>query len=490
MSRELILALDQGSSSSRALAFDSRGRVVARVQRPIKTFRPRPGWVEHDPLDIARSMERSLDELLARLSSKDKILGLGLACQRSTVVFWDKNTGRPACRALSWQDGRAAELLTTLQEHQNAAHEHTGLYLTPYYSAPKIRHVFENNPTARRLRDDGVLRAGPVSAFLTWRLTSGERSLADPTLAQRMMLYNIRAMDWDPWLLRLFGVPPEVLPELVPTAGNLGVIRRGGRSFPLMAVVGDQQAALYALGQEEGAGLVNYGTGAFFLLNTGASQHRVPGLLTSVGWRLGASPAYYLQEGTVHAAGTSFEWLRDNFKLMRGASEIDRLCARSQNRLLALPAIGGLGAPRWDYSTPTVFFGLNSRSGPQDIVRGVTEGLAFLISDIVSALRSSGLNPGRLRAAGGLSRSSYLLQFQSDLLGLGLTRLRETEATAMGAAALAAKALGTGWGRFTVAEEKTFQPKMTPQDSERLRAQWRRFADASAELSRALGPIS
>ncbi len=487
MSQELVIALDQGSSSSRALAIDAQGRVVARVQVPLKTHHPKAGWIEHDALDLARTQEKALDAVLAKLPKSARVLGLGVACQRSTIVFWDRVTGKPAGRAPSWQDGRAAAVVAPLQGRQAEVHEKTGLYLTPYYSAPKIRWSLDNVPSVRRLADEGRLLVAPVSTFLIWRLTRGAVYAADPSMAQRTLLFNLRTLDWDPELLALFGVPRAVLPSISPTAGDWGAFERGGRTLRILASVGDQQAAAIGLGaMAPGSSVVNYGTGAFFLHNTGTQQHRVPGLLTTVGWKLTDQPPVFLQEGTVHAAGTSFDWLRENLGLLAPKADIDQLCRASKQRVLALQAIGGLGAPRWDYKTKTAFFGLTSQTRSVDLVRAVAEGIGFLISDIVLALRAAGLSPRTARASGGLSRIAFLLQFQADALGIPLERCRELEATALGAASLAVDASGAGWGdKLRQAKvDRVFKPVMGEEERKRLLHAWSAFTKAQAALSR------
>jgi glycerol kinase len=486
---EIVIALDQGSSSSRALAIDSQGRVAARAQFPVKTFYPKTGWVEHDALDLARTQEKALDSVLAKLPRAAKVLGIGIASQRSTVVLWDSKTGKPACRALSWQDGRAASIIAPLRDRQADAHEKTGLYLTPYYSAPKIRWILDNEPNARRLLEEGRLMAAPVSSFLIWRLTKGEVFAADPSMAQRMMLLNIRTLDWDSDMLSLFDIPRSILPSLFSSSGDWGSCQRGGRTLPLLACLGDQQAAVIGLGSmAEGSCVANYGTGAFFLHNTGDKQHRVPGLLTSVGWKLKDEPPVFLQEGTVHAAGASFDWLRQNLGLLSGNAGIDRACKASRQRVFALQAIGGLGAPRWDYVTKSAFFGMTAQTRSADLVRAVAEGVAFLISDIVGALRAGGLSPADVKVSGGLSRSAYLMQFQSDLLGMKLERCGEVEATALGAASLAARAAGAGWtARLRPGRpDKVFNPAMTEEKRNELLRAWSLFVSAQAALSLSL----
>lgn len=488
MTGQAVVALDQGSSSSRALALDAKGRVLARAQAKIKTFYPREGWIEHDPRDIVATQEDTLDNVLARLPKSVEVMGLGLACQRSTVVFWDKTTGKPAARAPSWQDGRATAIVAPMQDRQAQAHELTGLYLTPYYSGPKIRWFIDNSPAVLKLLEADRLMIGPVSSYLIWRLTKGEVFAADPTMAQRMMLLNIRTLDWDDALLGLFGVPRSALPKITPSSGDWGAAVRGGRRLKILASLGDQQSAMIGLGGlEAGSSIANYGTGAFFLHNTGAAQHRIPGLLTSVGWQIGSEAPCFLQEGTVHAAGASFDWLRENLGLLDG-KDLDKVCRRSRQRLMALSAIGGLGAPRWDYVTKTAFFGLNSQTRPHDIVRATVEGIAHLIADIVDAMRAGGLKPDAARASGGLSRVDHLLQFQADVLGFPLHRCREAEATALGAAWLAARQAGADWADRLVRApvDKVFSPAMPSEESAKLRRSWKLFVETQAKLSREL----
>lgn len=488
---EVLIALDQGSGSSRALAFDVRGRILARAQVAIKTFYPRPGWVEHDAEDIRRSQERALDRVLAAIPSSARILGLGLACQRSTIAAWDSRSGRPLCRVLSWQDGRAGGLLKGLSADPHRVHEMTGLYLNPYYSAPKLRWMLENEPKVRRAAEAGTLRVGPMASYLLWRWTRGEVFAADPSLGQRTLLMNVRSLDWDSELLAQFGVPSAALPKILPSSGFWGSIHRSGRKLPVLAVLGDQQSAALGLGADvPGAGVLNHGTGAFFLLNTGEQDRRVPGLLTSVAWQRPGLPGHYFQEGTVHAAGTSFSWLKDNLGLLKNEKEVDAACRRSTQRVLALVAIGGLGAPRWDYSTFTTFLGLNSKTRPDDLVRAATESIGFMIGDIVASMRGAGLVVDSILAAGGLSRIDALIQFEADLLQTPIQRTKESEATALGVARLAAEQAGLSWAFRLSAKslDRVFKPRIPKEDADRLAAGWRIFVEnqqkASSELRR------
>lgn len=484
--RDLILALDQGSSSSRALVFDLKGRVVGQAARPVRTRRPQAGWAQHDPRQLASSLENSLDAVLSKLGPKDRVLAAGLAVQRSTIVFCERGTFKPVAPAPSWMDGRAEEFVAGLQERQGEVHALSGLYATPYYSAPKIRWFLDRDKHVRALADAGRLLCAPVSTFLAARLTKGAVVAADPTCAQRTLLMNLDTAAWDPGLLALFGLSAEILPSIRPSGGDWGVIERKGRTFPLHAAVGDQQAAAVGLGAaREGDAVANYGTGAFLLRHTGAVPHRAPGLLVSPAASVRDAKGFYL-EGTVHAAGTSFEWLRDNLGLMKDAKAIDAAFKTSKRRVLMLPAIGGLGAPRWDYKTKTAFFGLDSQTKAADLVRATAEGLCMLMADAAAVMSAAGAPVTRARVAGGLSRSNAMMSCQADVLGAVLERRREVEATALGAAVLAAQAAGLPDAEkmSSAPIEMTFSPQSDPAARSRRRADWTAFVESTQRLSR------
>ncbi len=484
--RDLLLALDQGSSSSRAVLFELTGKIAALAQRPVRSKRPQAGWVEHDPLELARTLEAALDAVLGKIGSRDRVLAAGLAVQRSTIVFCEKGSFKPAAAAPSWMDGRAAEFVWPLQERQGEVHGLSGLYATPYYSAPKIRWFLDREPKVRALADAGRLLCAPVSTFIAARLTKGAVVAADPTCAQRTLLMNLDTAAWDPGLLALFGLSAEILPSIRSSAGDWGVIERKGRKIPLLATVGDQQSAAIGLGAaNEGDAVANYGTGAFILRHTGPRPSLAPGLLASAAATVGQLRGYYL-EGTVHAAGTSFEWLRDNLGLLKDTKAIDAAFKKSKRRVLMLPAIGGLGAPRWDYKTKTVFFGLDSQTTKHDLVRATAEGLCMLLADAAAVMASSGSPVTRARVAGGLSRADAMMSFQADALGAVLERRKEVEATALGAAILAAKAAGLPEPeRMADARvEKSFAPKSDEGARAKRRAEWTSFVESTQRLSR------
>ncbi|MFI5362226.1 MAG: FGGY family carbohydrate kinase [Elusimicrobiota bacterium] len=484
--RDVILALDQGSSSSRAVLFDLKGKIIALAQKAVRTKRPRAGWVEHDPSELAETIESAMDSVLSRLGPKDKVLGAGLAVQRSTMVFCDRATLRPVASAPSWMDGRAAEFTAPLQDRADEIHGLSGLYATPYYSAPKIRWYLDRDPKVRALADAGKLLCAPVSTFVAARLTKGAVVAVDPTCAQRTLLMNLDTASWDSQLLGLFALSAELLPSIHSSVGDWGAIERKGRRFPLLATLGDQQAAAIGLGaSSEGDAVANYGTGAFLLRHTGPRPERAPGLLVSCAATVGDLRGYYL-EGTVHAAGTSFEWLRDNLGLMKDVKGLDEAFKKSKKRVLILPAIGGLGAPRWDYKTKTALFGLDSQTTAHDLVRATAEGLCMLLADAAAVMSAAGAPVTKARVAGGLSRSNGMMGFQAEALGAVLERRKEVEATALGAAVLAARAAGVeDADKMSDARvEKTFFPKSDESARARRRGEWTAFVESTQRLSR------
>ncbi|MDE2312999.1 MAG: glycerol kinase [Elusimicrobia bacterium] len=484
--KPVILALDQGSSSSRALAFDGAGRVAARAQFPLKTARPKPGWVEHDALELAETQERALDKVLSLLPPSREIAGLALACQRSTIVLWDSRTGKPAAPALSWQDGRAADDVSPLRKNAEFWRWKTGLYPTPYYSAPKLRWLLRRNSRVRALAKSGHLLAGPVGSFILWRLSGGAIFAADPTLAQRTLLMNISSLSWDADLLDAFEIPRKILPDILPSAGLWGLIHRRGREIPVLSCLGDQQAAVAGLGGgRPGAWIANYGTGAFLLRNSGNKPRLIPGLLASIGWTLAGRETFYFEEGTVNAAGAALDWL-SSFGLLRDRADIDRMCNGSKSDVLALPAMGGLGAPRWEPRARAAFVGLDAQTTPSDLVRACVEGIAFLISDIAEVMVKAGPKAPAIRASGGVSRSNYLMQFQADILQTPVQRLSQPDATALGAASLALGRHDERWSRRlqNAPVEKTFFPRWPASKARSVRARWQSFLSHQLALSR------
>ncbi len=427
-----ILALDQGSSHSRAILFDACGVVIARAEAPLRTYHPHPGWVEHKAEELLKGVFTAFRHALHQGGITP--VALGIANQRSTVICWDKKSGKALSPAISWQDTRTAETI-----HQKIVPDiinRTGLPLTPYYAATKLSWLLSD------LRRKGVamrnLLCGTVNTFLIWHLTGGGHK-TDPTNAARMLLYNLDRQEWDDDLLRHFKIPRHILPEIQPTQSDFGKAVIDQYRIPITCSIGDQQASLAGLGGHsdglaEGLANINYGTGGFFLVNTGMRRLPIPGLLTSVAWSEKGKTAY-VTEGTVNAVGSLFHWLCQ-LGLLRSEKAINAACARSKERLFFLPALFGLGAPHWDTDTKTALLGLTAASRREDIIRGAVEGVAFLMNDIYEAIQRE-ISIKKIVASGGGSRIHRLVQFQADLFGKPIEVTDDPESTIRGAALFA-----------------------------------------------------
>lgn len=441
-----LLALDQGTTSSRAVVFDLDGGTVASAQCEFRQHYPRPGWVEHDPLEIWSSQQACAAQALARagLGTHD-IAGIGIANQRESIVLWDRASGRPVHPAIVWQDRRTADACARLRE-EGAEPEivrRTGLRLDPYFSATKLAWLLDHVPGARRAAEDGRLACGTVDTWLVWNLTGGRVHATDASNASRTLLFNLHTGAWDPELLQLFRIPEAVLPEVRDTAGGFGTVAAGGHpgGVPIRALVGDQQAALFGQGcLAAGLAKATYGTGCFLLLHTGGrAVESANALLTTVAWRLGGATEYAL-EGSVFAAGAVVQWLRDELQIVRTAAELDELAASvpDANGLFLVPAFTGLGAPHWDPHARGALVGITRGANRAHLCRAALEGIAFQTADLLTAMeRDAGPLAGALRVDGGASRSAPLLQFQADLLQRDVARPACVETTALGAAWLA-----------------------------------------------------
>lgn len=436
MSNKFIVALDQGSSSSRALAFDSFGQVAAKQTVSLSPDYPAEGLAQYDGETLFKSQLDALHRVLDSVGAAE-VAALAVSSQRSTVVLWDKQTGVPLCPVLTWQDGRALKEAEDVALSQEDIHARTGLYKTPFYSAAKIAWCLRHCPAVEKAAQANRLCIGPVGTYLIWRLTGGMVFAADPSLAQRMLLLNINTLQWDDVLLGAFGVKKEWLPEIKPSVSSYSFYEYKGVKIPIIVCIGDQQAALCAAGFTQGNSLINYGTGAFFLHNTGRNLKLVPGILTSVCASDGNSCDYML-EGPVNAAGSAFRWLKE-LGIDFDMKELDGLYQQSKSPILFLPALGGLGAPYWDFSVSPVLAGLSPQTKKADIVAGTLRGIAFLLADIMFYLRKSGVKITDVRVSGGIAGSRSLLQFQADILQIELNVCPETESSALGAAWLAAR---------------------------------------------------
>jgi len=471
MSRPSILALDQGTTSSRAIVFDRQGRARASAQQEFPQHYPQPGWVEHDPRDLWTSTRRvALGAVAeANLGVRD-IAAIGLTNQRETTLLWDRRTGQPLHPAIVWQDRRTAAMCAKLKSAGLETHfrQKTGLLLDPYFSGTKLAWLLDHVPGARHRANRGELAFGTVDTWLLWQLTGGAVHATDVTNASRTLMLNLHSGQWDAELLKLLRVPPEVLPAVRGNSEIFGEVTSvpALRGVPIAGMAGDQQAALF--GQacfRPGMAKNTYGTGCFLLMHTGAkpvvSRHN---LLTTIAWRLGRRTEYAL-EGSVFIAGAVVQWLRDGLGLIAQSAEVEKLAAQVPDNggVYLVPAFAGLGAPHWDPGARGVLVGLTRGSTAGHVARAALESIAYQSADLIHAMQAdAGRRLSELRVDGGACRNNGLMQFQSDLLRVPIVRPRTTETTALGAAYLAGLAVGFWQSRREIAElwstERTFQP--------------------------------
>jgi len=445
-SQKYILALDQGTTSSRALVVDHAGKVVAVSQKEFNQIYPKPGWVEHDPMEIWSSQSSTEAEALgmADLRHRD-IAAIGITNQRETTVVWDKRTGKPVYNAIVWQDRRTADYCAKLKEQglEPKFTEKTGLRLDPYFSGTKLRWILENAPGARENAEAGHLIFGTIDSWLVWKLTDGKVHVTDATNASRTLLYNIHTGDWDDEILGILGIPRAMLPEVKDSSEVYGMSTKG---VPIAGIAGDQQSALFGQACFEPGMVKNtYGTGCFMLMNTGekaiASKNN---LLTTVAWRIGGKTEYAL-EGSVFMGGAVVQWLRDEVKMVSSAEECSALADSVPDAagMYMVPAFAGLGAPHWDPYARAACVGMTRGTNRAHFCRAALEGIAYQSADLAECMvKDSGIEIKELRVDGGASRSKPLMQFQADLLNVNVVRPDNVETTAMGAAYLAGLAVG------------------------------------------------
>ena len=446
-----VLSLDQGTTSTRAIIFNNKGGIVGSAQQEFKQIYPQAGWVEHDPTDIVGSAVGVIAEALIRA---DIVIGdlaaIGITNQRETTVVWDKLSGAPVCNAIVWQCRRTAALAERLKSEglSSFIYDRTGLVPDAYFSATKIKWILDNVAGARERAERGELLFGTVDTYLMWRLSRGKIFATDYTNASRTMLFNIHTLQWDKELLRLFDIPESMLPEVKPSSGLFGYTDKGvvGGEVPVCGVAGDQQAALFGqLCVNEGDVKNTYGTGCFLLLNTGGKAVRSRnGLVTTLGASADGKPPYVL-EGSVFVGGAVVQWLRDELGLINSAAESEEWAKKVNDTggVYVVPAFTGLGAPHWDSGARGVICGITRGTGKAHIVRAALESIAFQSADLVAAMeRDAGVKISTLRVDGGASANDFLLQFQSDILGVKLQRPAVVETTALGAAYLAGLACG------------------------------------------------
>ncbi len=446
-----ILALDQGTSSSRAIVFDRNGNTKAVSQKEFTQIFPQPGWVEHNPMEIWSSQASVIAEAITSIDINGKdIAAIGITNQRETTIVWDAETGDPVYNAIVWQDRRTSEFCDSLKRdgRTDLIRSKTGLIIDAYFSATKIRWILENVPGARQKAEEGKLRFGTVDTWLIWMLTRGEIHVTDVTNASRTMLFNIHTLEWDRELLELMDIPASMMPSVKSSSEVYGHTKTTlfAHEVPIAGIAGDQQAALFGqMCTEPGAVKNTYGTGCFLLMNSGERPIMSSNnLLTTIAWQIGDKVNYAL-EGSIFVAGSVVQWLRDGLGIIRSSSEVEALAASVPDNggVYFVPALTGLGAPHWDQYAKGSIYGLTRGATAAHIARAALEGIAFQTMDIVNAMqRDAGVTLKELKVDGGASRNNLLMQFQADILGTSVIRPTVTETTALGAAYLAGLAVG------------------------------------------------
>ena len=487
-----IAALDQGTTSSRAILFHETGEIAARAQYPFRQIYPQPGWVEHDPMEIWASERRALAEITSHIDPR-QVAAIGITNQRETTILWDRRTGEPIHNAIVWQCRRTAPFCDELKARGlgEIIAEKTGLLIDAYFSASKIRWLLDHVPGARERAERGELCFGTVDSWLIWQLSGGAVHVTDYSNASRTMLFNIHTLRWDEELCEIFGIPRSILPRPVGNSEVYGLVARdlpeleGLAGIPICGSIGDQPAALFGQGCfHPGEAKNTYGTGCFTLMNVGREAVRSrAGLVTSVGWSIGGETSYAL-EGSVFNAGSTIQWLRDELKLIDSAPECDRLAESvpDSGGVVIVPAFTGLGAPYWDMYARGTILGLTRGSTRAHIARAVLDAIALQVTDLVRAMNADAPCPiPTLRVDGGASVSDILMQIQADLLGIPVDRPAQVETTAFGAAALAGLAAGvwkdTGELEKLRRSQHVFTPLRSEADCGREYRRWQRAVE-------------
>ncbi|MBC7543305.1 MAG: glycerol kinase GlpK [Candidatus Sericytochromatia bacterium] len=483
---QYLLALDQGTTSSRAIVFDRMGTPVAVAQEAFRQIYPRPGWVEHDADEIWQTQRRMAVEAVQSAGLKpEQIAAIGITNQRETVVLWDAETGKAVHPAIVWQCRRTADMCRQLEEagHKSMIRQRTGLILDAYFSGTKIRWMLDQNPDWRRRAERGELKAGTIGSWLIYNLTGGKVHVTDVSNASRTLLCNIETLDWDPVLLDTLGVPLAMLPTIVPSSGVVGMTAPdlfGGRPIPITGIAGDQQAALFGQGCfQPGQAKNTYGTGCFLLANIGDKPVLTDGgLLTTVAWQIGKTVTYAL-EGSVFIGGAVIQWLRDEMGLIQQASDSELVAAgvADTGGVYVVPAFVGLGAPYWDMEARGMITGLTRGSNRKHLVRAALESIAYQSRDVLDAMTQGlGKDLAVLRVDGGASQNNLLMQFQADILGLPVERPKTHETTALGAAYLAGLGVGMWQSPADIAGQwqldRRYEPAMGRERAEALYTGW------------------
>ena len=493
MSQKYILALDQGTTSSRSVIVDEKGEIIGMEQQEFQQIFPKSGWVEHNPFAILESQLSTLKKVIQKtnINSAD-IVGLGITNQRETTVVWDKNTGQPIYNAIVWQDKRTTNICEKLKKNglENYIKQTTGLVVDPYFSGTKIHWILENVPEARAAAEKGNLLFGTIDSWLLWNLTDKKIHATDYSNASRTMLFDIKNLCWNDKLLTALNIPKSMLPAVQPSSFHFGDFVLDGHTIPIAGIAGDQQAALF--GQacfKKGEAKNTYGTGCFLLMNTGTEvQFSKNGLLTTIAWGIDGK-VYYALEGSIFVAGAAIQWLRDGLKIINSAEESELFAkeVEGENPVIVVPAFAGLGAPYWDMYARGAIFGLTLDTGKNHLIKATLQSLAYQTKDLLIAMQNDAETPlTSLKVDGGACTNNLLMQFQADILDTLVVRPKNTETTAIGAAYLAGICVGL-WKQQDIETDKkvdqTFTPNISYEKRERLYKKWLKALERSKNWS-------
>ncbi|WP_294603372.1 glycerol kinase GlpK [uncultured Lactobacillus sp.] len=493
MLKEYIMAIDEGTTSTRTMIIDHQGRKIASSQKEFPQYFPQPGWVEHKAEEIWHAVQTTIANAIINSGVRpQQIVGIGITNQRETTVIWDKKTGKPIYNAIVWQSRQTTDLAEKLKKdgYSNLIHKKTGLIIDPYFSATKIRWILDHVDGAQEKAENGELLFGTIDSWLLWNLTDGEVHVTDYTNASRTMLFNIHDLTWDDDILKLLNIPKVMLPEVKSNSEIYGYTKSytffGGR-VPIAGIAGDQQAALFGqLALKKGMVKNTYGTGSFIVMNTGEQPTESDNnLLTTIAYGLNGKISYAL-EGSIFVSGSAIQWLRDSLKMIKTAADSEKAArlSKSENEVYVVPAFTGLGAPYWDSEARGSVFGITRGTNDKDFIKATLQSLAYQARDVVDTMQvDSGIKIPALRVDGGASNNDYLLQFQSDILGIKIERAKILETTSMGAAFLAGLAVGY-WQNVSELRDifligKTFEPKMPESEKEHLYQGWKKAVKAT-----------
>lgn len=479
-----ILAIDQGTTSSRAILFSLSGKPIYSSQKEFRQYFPKNGWVEHNPNEIWSTTKKVLIEVINKSKKlKGKILTIGIANQRETTILWDKKTGKPVYNAIVWQDRRTAEFCKKFKtpKKEKIINRKTGLLIDPYFSGTKIKWILDNVPKAKKLVKNNNLLFGTVDTFLLWKLTKGKVHATDATNASRTMLFNISTNKWDTDILKSLKIPKNILPQVKDSSDDFGFTDKSitGKSYPINGVVGDQQAA--TIGQScftKGSVKSTYGTGAFILMNTGSKKmYSKNKLLTTICYRINNKTTYAL-EGSIFVAGAGVQWLRDKIKFIKKASDTEKIIRslKSNKGIYLVPAFTGLGAPYWNPKSRGILCGLTRDTGPKEIIRATIESVAYQTYDLFEAMKNDGLRPKVVKVDGGMVKNNWFSQFLSNIVNIKVYRPKVDETTALGAAYMAGLKIGVYKSLKDISKnwkvEKKFFPKIKNNQRKKLLNGW------------------